>query len=330
MSFDVENIVGILNEIGNSSKNYVNVSKRGLDSGEYLKQIWITRYNKTKAKNELIKVDNIEDSDIIKFLLDMNIITKLTIEDGDYKDNHFFSLPISLELIKLLIKYNDITIDEKKFGELIQEANKLFVCRSAEEIINRIQEPLLEAETMSAKSVLFCWYLLITGAISKRSSFILRVRDEDKEFDLHDEIVDYLDCLSKYIYPSSYLVNKSGKSFKRGDLSNFVRRNKDIRTSFGDIFHTEDSYFYFDIEKEDGEIDKDILERVINITLKRLKHFASEQDYVCDTVMKSITWFRVDSPIKQAHRTSLFLGKPTEEYYPMLEHLVYEALLLTE
>lgn len=331
--FDVEKLLSILISIGDGSKSYVNTPRRVTDSGEYFKQIWISRYNKIKAKSELLQqsiVDGPDVNDILVYLQEKNMIAPLNIEDADYKGTHLFLLPAAIELVDLLENYEDININLDALESYIVESNNRFIHRAIEETINRIQDPLIESETMSAKSAIFCWFLLLTGAISRDNAFVLRVKDEDKEFDLQKEIVEQLDVLAKFIYPYSYGAKRSGKPFKSGDLSNFVRRNKDIRTSFGEVFHADGSYFFFDIIDDNAEVSKETFERVINITVRRLLHFATEQDNIVDTLTKSITWYRVDCPIKQAHRTTLFLNKPSDEYYPMLEHLIYEYILLDE
>ncbi|MBO8168924.1 MAG: hypothetical protein H0Z35_07050 [Thermoanaerobacteraceae bacterium] len=70
---------------------------------------------------------------------------------------------------------------------LNRKAAAKFQTRVVEEITDKLQEPLLEKDTMSTKSAVFCWFLLLTGAISSDSAFIL-LKDEDKEFELQQDI----------------------------------------------------------------------------------------------------------------------------------------------
>ncbi|MBO8168923.1 MAG: hypothetical protein H0Z35_07045 [Thermoanaerobacteraceae bacterium] len=126
---------------------------------------------------------------------------------------------------------------------------------------------------------------------------------------------------------SKILNKRSGKNFKTGDLSNFVRRNKEIRNAFGDAFQVdnENNLFYFNTV-EFGEINEDTLRFMINVTIKRLKHFAVKDDDLENNIKKSLEQYRLDCPLKQSHRSTLYLGSPSPDYFPLLEHLVYEEL----
>jgi hypothetical protein len=320
-------LTSLLNKIGYTSKAYVNTPKKSRDSGEYLRQIWITKScNKNKAKEELIRLGDLleEEKILYEYLCEKNVAINLQVEDGDFKDSFAFLLPVGIELIKQLDSTEDQSCDieiiiEKSFTEYYKQ--------SLEEMINRLQEPLTETDTMSAKSAIFCWYLILNGAISKNNAFILQIKKDDKEYELHTAIVQYLDDLSKYIFPSSYKSNKSGKPFKRGDLSNFVRRNKDIRNSFGEYFAIENDLFYFNSIDSNAEIDQQALKWIVNTICKRMQHYAVEEDNISETISKSVIWYRLNSPIKQSHQRTLFIEKPSDNYYPILESLVYEEFM---
>jgi hypothetical protein len=329
LTIEVSGLVSILNEIGLGSKAYINFSRKSLDSGEFFKQLWTARsVSKSKAKDELISQNRdfiTENRVLMQYLLDNKVIVNLELDENDNKDVFLFLLPIGLELINLLSEYDEEEIEYDQLNGQIQIANDTFYANCITETINRLQEPLLEMEAMSAKSTVFCWFLLLTGATCKDRAFIIQKQDKDGEIEYQAEIVKYLNEVSKFIFPSSH-KNKSGKIFKEGDLSNFIRRNKEIKTSYGEYFKIENDLYYFDIHSP--EVDNHIaaLSRVVSTTVKRINHFSVQEDEIIQTVAKSIDEYFINNPIKQAHLKSLFAGRPDYEYFQELQFVVKEEL----
>lgn len=328
MTINVAKLISTLNDIASGSKSYIN-SRKNADSGEYFKQLWTARsVNKSKAREELLNQTNdalVDNRDEIQYLLDNKIIVNLEIDENDSREGFLFLLPTGLELITLLAENNEEQIGYEELDGIIQLANSNFYTNCISETINRLQEPLLETEAMSAKSTVFCWFLLLTGATCKERAFIIQKQDKDGEFEYQEEIVKYLNEVSKFIFPNSY-KNKIGKIFKEGDLSNFIRRNKEIKTSYGDYFKIEDESFYFNIHSQDDENYLVALSKVVSITLKRINHFSVPDDNMPETIIKSIDEYYLNTPIKQAHLKSLFAGRPDYSYFQELQYVAKEEL----
>ncbi|QNR66264.1 hypothetical protein IAQ67_20820 [Paenibacillus peoriae] len=328
MSIDVAYLITKLKEIALGSKSFIN-SKKNLGSGEYFKQLWTARsVSKSKAKEELINRNNdfmSDNQELLQYFLDNKIIVNLELDENDSKEEFLFLLPTGLELINLLSEVTEEECSYNQLNVLVQKANENFYANCINETINRIQDPLLETESMSAKSTVFCWFLLLTGATCKNRAFIIQKQDKDGEIEYQEEIVKYLNDVSKFIFQSSYR-NKAGKIFKEGDLSNFIRRNKEIKTSYGDYFKIEDDLFYFDIHSPEEENYLIALNKVVSITLKRIKHFSVSEDEVSETITKSIDEYFINNPIKQAHLKSLFAGRPDYSYFQELQFVVRQEL----
>lgn len=328
MSIHVESLINRLDEIALGSRSFIN-SRKNSDSGEYFKQLWTARsISKIRAKEELINKnkDFISfNQELLHYLLDKKIIVSLDVDENDVKEAFLFLLPTGLELINILKEVVEETIEFNQLDAMIQQANETFYSNCINETINRIQEPLLETESMSAKSAVFCWFLLLTGATCKNRAFIIQKQDKDGEFEYQEEIVKYLNDVSKFIFPSSYR-NKTGKIFKEGDLSNFIRRNKEIKTAFGECFKIEDDLFYFDVHSPQNENYLPILSKVASITLKRIIHFSMPDDELMETIFKSIDEYYLNIPIKQAHLKSLFAGRPEYSYFQELQFVVRQEL----
>lgn len=327
LSIDVSYLVEKMNEIASGSKSFIN-SRKNSDSGEYFKQLWTARsVSKSKAKEELINRNNDLMSDnhgLLQYLLDNKIIVNLELDENNSKESFLFLLPTGLELINLLSEVAEDSIEYNQLNVMVQKANDNFYANCINETINRIQEPLLETESMSAKSTIFCWFLLLTGATCKNRAFIIQKQDKDGEIEYQEEIVKYLNDVSRFIFPSSYR-NKTGKIFKEGDLSNFIRRNKEIKTSYGDFFKIEDDLFYFDIHSSEENY-LTALNKVVSITLKRIYHFSVPEDEVSETITRSIDEYFINNPIKQAHLKSLFAGRPDYSYFQELQFVVIQEL----
>ncbi|MED4599665.1 hypothetical protein P9314_02965 [Paenibacillus validus] len=328
MKVEIAKLLGLLNEVSLSSKSYVN-SRKNSDSGEYFKQLWTARsVSKSKAKEELLNQNMdlfVENKELVQFLLENKVIVSLELDENDSKENLLFLLPTGLELISLLTDYYEDYISYTELEDKIQLANNNFYNNCILETVNRLQEPLLETEAMSAKSTVFCWFLLLTGATCKDRAFIIQKQDKDGEFEYQEEIVRYLNEVSKFIFPNSF-KNKTGKIFKEGDLSNFIRRNKEIKTSYGEYFKIEDEAFYFDIHSPDNENYLAALSKVVSITLKRINHFSVPDDEMPTTIVKSIDEYYLNNPIKQAHLKSLFAGRPEYSYFQELQYVVKDEL----
>lgn len=328
MPTDVENLITTLTEIALRSKSFIN-SRKNADSGDYFKQLWTARsINKSRAKEELFNTNNefmSGNQELLHYLLDKRIIVNLELDDNEIKETFLFLLPIGLELITLLYQFGEEEIGYTQLDNLIQKAHETFYSNCITETVNRIQEPLLETESMSAKSTIFCWFLLLTGATCKDRAFIIQKQDKDGEIEYQEEIVRYLNDVSKFIFPSSSR-NKAGKIFKEGDLSNFIRRNKEIKNAYGDYFKIESDLFYFDIHSSDAENHLNVLSKVVSITLKRIYHFSQPDDEVLATITKSIDEYYLNNPIKQAHLKSLFAGRPDYSYFQELQFAVRQEL----
>jgi hypothetical protein len=328
LSIEITKLINILNEISRGSKSYIN-SRKNLDSGEYFKQLWTARsVSKAKAKEELTSESDelfTADQDLVQYLRDKKVIVNLELDENDSKEIYLFLLPTGLELINLLNESNQDEIGYEELESKIQLANDSFYTNCIVETINRLQEPLLETESMSAKSTVFCWFLLLTGATCKDRAFIIQKQDKDGEFEYQEEIVKYLNNVSKMIFPNSY-KNKSGKIFKEGDLSNFIRRNKEIKTSYGEYFKIEDDAFFFDIHSNGDGNYLQALSKVVSVTLKRISHFSVPEDDILDTINKSIHEYYFNTPIKQAHLKALFAGRPDYSYFQELQYVTREEL----
>jgi hypothetical protein len=319
----------IINKIGLSSKSYININKRGFDTNDYIKQIWTARYNKSKAREELIKYSDIfnDSGDVLNLLEEKNVIIRLELEEGDYKDFHCFLLPLGIELLEILDGFDLEDINHDQLDNLIAKATEQTYEALITETINRIQLPLLGNNGMSAKSSVFCWFLLLNGCISVDKAFIVQKKEKGGEIEFQDSIVQYLDQLSNRLFPSSYSKTRSGKNFPIGDLDNFFRRSKDIKTTFGDNFKSDNEY-YLNVINNDGEINLSNLRRIISTVLRSLNHHSAEEDNTFEAVIKTVNWYLIDCPIKQAHQSILFAGRPIFDYYSTLEYIVKDEIAL--
>lgn len=328
MNISIEHLRETLKKIGLASRDYVN-AKKNMDTGEFIRQIWVARsLSKSKARKKLISELGENKEDILNILKEFNVITLLEIKEGDNLEYRFFLLPIGLELLKLIDDQSDTTITFDQLSSLVREAEQQFLDYAIIEMVKRLLEPLSGSDKMGAKSAVFCYFLLLTGATAQTKAFILQIKEEDKEFELQDEVVSYLDELSKFLFPKSYNTKK--RQFKRGDLSDFIRRKKEIIETFGDLIKIENDLFYFHVCQPDGIINHESFKTVIGSIVNKLTHHASTDDNILDQIQEAIKWYRINSPVKQAYKKSLFMGAPNPEYYPLLEHFVSQALFEIE
>ncbi len=321
---NVGSLVELLNKLAMDSKNYFKLKKSSIESGEYFFKMWTTRANKDNARNFFGKKSELElalSEEVYKLLYKNNIISIIKIEDGEYRENHCLLMPLGFDFIKLLREYDSTKfLDEIPMKDILDKTNRSFYQKALRETLNRLQDPLLESEELAAKSAVFALFLLLTGSVSSQKAFILRV-DDNKEIEYQEDIVKYLDNLSKKVFEYSY-DRVRGRQFTVGDLSNFIRRNKDLRVAYGELFRKEDEYIYFNITDAEDNVSLDSLRRIVNITLKRLEHFASGDDDIELAVQRVATDYMLESPLKQAHKTALFVGQSDFNYNVMLESVI--------
>lgn len=303
------------------SKLYFNFNKKSsLNSGEYFSHMWTARSNKDKAKSLFPKKENCVDfpDDLLQVLCSQNAIKSLKIEDGDYKCEHYLFTPIALELIRKLENSQDIELDPIILSDLIRDATAVFYQKVMDETFCRIQKPLLESEELMEKSAIFALFLLLTGAVSKETALILQ-EDENKEILFQDALVDYLNNLYREIF-TDFGVVKS-KQFSVGDFSNFIRRNKDLRVAYGELFKKEDKIIYFNLY-DNQQLRIDHLNRVISITISRLAYFINDDELTESSIRKVLEDYRFNSPLKQSHKRALFSNQMDFKYGVFLEDAI--------
>ena len=64
------------------------------------------------------------------------------------------------------------------------------------------------------------------------------------------------------------------------------------------------------------------MKRIVNITLNRIEHFASDEDDIELTAQQAVNDYIFESPLKQAHKTALFVGQPDFNYKVVLESII--------
>lgn len=320
----------ILEEYAIACQCYFGIkSKRRIDSGSYFAKIWTARsISKDKARFFLPTKETalrMLSGDFFNYLAKYGVLKIIMIEDGDYKAEHCIIMPQGFELINLLKDCKDtnynINLEEaidKSINDCIRKIN--------EETLKKLQSPLRESDGMTAKSAIFAFYLILTGAVSKNTAFVYNT-DDKKQIEYQDDIVAYLNDLSRDIFPDSFYSKSKGKQFSAGDLDDFLRRDKDIRQGCGNLYKKDDNHIYFDFMDNKGRVIKESAQRLLKIIFNRFKILAKdrEREEVEKTVFKVVEKFIINSPLKQAHRTAFYVGQVDFKYGLELEENVNEC-----
>lgn len=316
----------LLQELLESSKAYFNFTAKGCpDSGEYVSKIWTFRgASKDKARVLALKAD-IEEryvAEIIDFLRERQLIDLVRVDSGETTDEYVLLMPAGVEMYRTLPEDAEAELSEEEMAELAAEAWNGANLAAYREMLNRVQEPLLESD-LGAKSAVFALFLLLMGAAAKKNALMVRT-DENKEIEFQEEIVGYLNALAGLVFPSSHAAK--GKRFVVGELSNFIRRSKELKEAYNALFKRDPDALYFDVTGEDGAISRDLLEKVVRITVDHLSRHASEDDDLAASLPGVVTQYTIGSPLKQAHRTALFGERPDFGYGLLLTEVVRAVL----
>lgn len=178
----------------------------------------------------------------------------------------------------------------------------------------------------TVKMMVFAMFLVLSGATSRETAFVLRQRDS-KEYQYQGKIVEYLNLVGAQLYGIGFLGNPR-KEFKVGTLMDDLERRGQLERQYGALFKRERlndaegvELYYFDLANPLGE--EGSIRYVLHKLLRRIQTGTAATDFR-STVLDLIKQFWFESPIDY-HRT-LFKGEAPYSYYEALQRIAQGIL----
>ena len=118
MEYRVRILCDRLSKLGASSKEYVGDKTKTPNIRRFAERVWQAQSNKTKARDVLPPSPLSEEFDNeFRYLVDNKLVLKTEIEDGEYKEDHLFLLPMGMELQTMLQEIPEATLSQAQLDE---------------------------------------------------------------------------------------------------------------------------------------------------------------------------------------------------------------------
>jgi len=316
-------LIETLEKLYSKGTEYFKCNKSG--SGEYYTKMWTARSNKVKLRNllpERVTLSQEIGEDLLNVLCEENVIQIVLVEDGFERGEYCVLLPIGVEMLEIMKEDLEIPdeLGEDDIRSIVGMAKTRFLPKAQKALKERIQAPLLVTNALGARDAVFALFLILCGAVSKHTALILK-EDENREIEFQEDLVQYLNDLARTIYKDSYM--NRGKHFSVGDLSDYIRRSKNLVVQFGDVFKREEIFIYFDLLDDRGNLNTESMTVVMDKVISSLdNHSQGEDDDPADVIPELVQTYMIANPIKQTHRKALFVSNVEFEFYFKLQSVI--------